>query len=175
MDKKKIALILFATIIIVGIVYFVFIDTTNLLHQTVTNRGQGDVSQPSKTLTPSELTSNEFNITITRGGDGRMVGEGDPVVVFYSGYVIEENGELTPVSTDSYYYFTLGEGHVIEAWEQAVDGMRVGEVVEITAPPEMAYGEREITYEDLDGETTIIPPNSSFFFEIELLAIREEE
>lgn len=36
--------------------------------------------------------------------------------------------------------FTVGSGEVIEGVEEAVLGMKVGEVREVTIPPEKAYG-----------------------------------
>jgi peptidylprolyl isomerase len=67
---------------------------------------------------------------------------GDTVKVHYtgkldSGEVFDSSEEGEPLS------FTVGEGQVIEGFEQALIGMKVGEAKEIIIPPAQAYGERD--------------------------------
>jgi peptidylprolyl isomerase len=67
---------------------------------------------------------------------------GDTVKVHYtgkldSGEVFDSSEEGEPLS------FTVGEGQVIEGFEQALIGMKVGESKEIIIPPAQAYGERD--------------------------------
>ena len=37
------------------------------------------------------------------------------------------------------FIFTLGVGQVIKGWDQGVAGMRVGDVVKLTLPPELGW------------------------------------
>ena len=39
------------------------------------------------------------------------------------------------------FSFTLGVGQVIEGWNKGLAGQRIGAVVDLTIPAEMAYGE----------------------------------
>ncbi len=66
---------------------------------------------------------------------------GDTVRVHYTGTL--DNGEqfdssrgMDPLS------FTLGEGSVIQGFDDAVDGMEVGEAKRVTIPAGEAYGDR---------------------------------
>ena len=41
---------------------------------------------------------------------------------------------------DEPFEFLLGNGEVIQGWDQGMIGMCVGEVRQITVPPELGYG-----------------------------------
>ena len=65
---------------------------------------------------------------------------GDSVVIHYHGTL--EDGEVFDSSLEREpFEFTLGEGQVIPGFEQAVDGMKVGDKKEISIPPDEAYGD----------------------------------
>jgi peptidylprolyl isomerase len=64
---------------------------------------------------------------------------GDTVRVHYSGSL--DDGTVFDSSKGGEpIEFTLGQGAVIEGFERAVAGMRVGETRTVTLPPEEAYG-----------------------------------
>ncbi|MGC8641160.1 MAG: FKBP-type peptidyl-prolyl cis-trans isomerase [Isosphaeraceae bacterium] len=56
----------------------------------------------------------------------------------------------------------LGAGHFIRGWEEALPGMKVGEVRKLFVPAALAYG---------DQRKGTIPPNSNLIFEVELVRI----
>ena len=58
--------------------------------------------------------------------------------------------------------FTLGEGQVIDGWDQGVIGMKVGGHRKLKIPPELGYGSQD---------KGVIPPNSTLTFDIKLLEI----
>ena len=62
--------------------------------------------------------------------------------------------------------FRIGGDPLIRGWEEALPGMKVGELRKLTVPSELAYGDQ--TKRD-------IPPNSTLVFEVELLSIAAEE
>ena len=66
-------------------------------------------------------------------------------------------------STGTPHAFRLGDGEVIEGWEQGIIGMRVGGVRRLTVPASLGYGER--------GVLGRIPPNATLLFEIELVSV----
>lgn len=58
--------------------------------------------------------------------------------------------------------FTLGQGRVIQGWEQGLLDMCIGEKRKLTIPPELGYGARGV------GP---IPANSELIFDTELVGI----
>lgn len=67
--------------------------------------------------------------------------QGDTVQVHYTGKL--EDGTVFDTSRSRHpLQFTLGKGQVIEGFEQAVEGMNVGESKTATIPVEKAYGPR---------------------------------
>ncbi len=98
---------------------------------------------------------------ITEEGEGVVADKGDTVFVHYRGTLL--SGEEFDSST-SPFSFKLGEGRVIQGWEQGVRGMREGEKAVITIAPELAYG---------DHGVGSIPPGSTLVFEIEVLSIEK--
>jgi peptidylprolyl isomerase len=58
--------------------------------------------------------------------------------------------------------FTLGQGRVIEGWEQGLPGMKAGGVRKLVIPAELGYGDQS------RGE---IPANSVLIFDVELLSV----
>ncbi len=61
------------------------------------------------------------------------------------------------------FEFTLGAGQVISGWDKGVLGMKVGETKTLVIPPAEAYGEA--------GYGTVIPPNSTLIFDVEVVNI----
>lgn len=96
-------------------------------------------------------------------GTGDAVAEGDTVVVHYVGTL--QNGQEFDNSRKrgTPFEFTVGDGMVIEGWEQGVVGMQVGGQRVLVIPPEKAYGEAGV------GP---IPGNATLVFAIELLEIK---
>lgn len=90
---------------------------------------------------------------------------GDTVSVHYVGRLRTAEGTTFDSSKTAGkpFSFTLGKGGVIPAWDTGVEGMCVGEVRTIVAPADMAYGAA--------GYSTVIPPNTPLWFEIELLSV----
>lgn len=66
---------------------------------------------------------------------------GDTVRVHYTGKL--EDGSVFDSSADrDPLEFTIGAGHVIAGFEQAVTGLATGDTVSATIPPEQGYGPR---------------------------------
>ncbi|HVG60126.1 MAG TPA: FKBP-type peptidyl-prolyl cis-trans isomerase [Hyalangium sp.] len=96
-------------------------------------------------------------------GTGDEATRGRQVTVDYTGWL--PNGKLFDSSKPedrNPLIFTLGQGRVIEGWEQGLPGMKVGGVRKLVIPAELGYGNQS------RGE---IPPNSVLVFDVELLSV----
>ena len=102
-------------------------------------------------------------------GTGDMAQSGQDVSVHYTGWLLYggERGRKFDSSKDrgDPFEFPLGAGHVIQGWDEGVQGMKVGGMRVLTIPPNLGYGAR--------GAGGVIPPNATLIFEVELLAIEK--
>ena len=113
----------------------------------------------------------ELTTTVLRKSKGRKLQDGDRLLVQYQGELL--NGEQFDASFDfssfepeegrTPFDFVLGAGQVIQGWDQGLNGQKLGEVVELKIPSELAYGET--------GSGGTIPPNSPLIFTVEVLAV----
>jgi FKBP-type peptidyl-prolyl cis-trans isomerase len=97
-------------------------------------------------------------------GTGPAVKPGDEVVVHYVGTLVNGQEFDSSKGRNQPFEFGVGRGMVIRGWDIGLVGMQAGGVRRLTIPPHEAYGER--------GVPPLIPPNSTLFFEIELLQIK---
>jgi FKBP-type peptidyl-prolyl cis-trans isomerase FkpA len=96
-------------------------------------------------------------------GTGAAAAAGQKVSVHYTGWLT--NGTKFDSSHDrnEAFQFGLGRGQVIRGWDEGVQGMKVGGKRKLTIPPELGYGSR--------GAGSVIPPNATLVFEVELLGV----
>ena len=76
------------------------------------------------------------------GGGGvndRIATDGDTVSVHYTG-TLEDGTQFDSSRGKDPLTFTIGAGQMITGFENAVRGMKVGEIKTVTLPPEEAYG-----------------------------------
>jgi len=101
-------------------------------------------------------------------GDGKAVKKGQTVYVNYLGQTFGgkqpfdesySKGQPFPVQLGA----TSGPGAVIKGWSQGLEGATVGSRLLLSIPPDLAYGAEGRP----DGG---IPPNSTLFFVIDVLA-----
>ncbi len=96
-------------------------------------------------------------------GNGAEAKSGDTVTVNYVGTLDDGKKFDSSYDRNEPFPFNLGAGDVIKGWDLGVAGMKVGGKRELTIPPELGYGER--------GRSTIIPPNATLHFTVELLDV----
>jgi rhodanese-related sulfurtransferase len=97
-------------------------------------------------------------------GDGAKAARNHTVVVHYTGWLEDGTQFDSSRDRDTPFPLVLGLGQVIPGWETGLDGMRVGGKRELIIPPELAYGPA--------GAGSVIPPNATLRFEVELLAVQ---
>ncbi|MFM7393866.1 MAG: FKBP-type peptidyl-prolyl cis-trans isomerase [Cyanobium sp.] len=107
---------------------------------------------------------------VLRASSGPQIKAGDRVWVWYAGERLDgtrfdANFNFTSFSAEpnrSPFPFILGIGQVISGWDQALAGRRLGEVLELTIPSDLAYGSA--------GIPPAIPADADLRFIVELLA-----
>ncbi len=134
---------------------------------------EDQASAPEKSATP-ELTKPEVEVPTTlpktlekkdlKVGDGATAEAGKTVTVQYVG-VSALNGRQFDASWDTGepFSFPLGQGQVIQGWDQGVEGMKVGGRRQLVIPPDLAYG--------ADGSPPTIGPNETLVFVVDLLSV----
>lgn len=107
----------------------------------------------------------ELKIEDLREGTGAEAKAGQSVSVHYVG-TLHATGAKFDSSRDRGrpFDFPLGKGQVIKGWDQGVAGMKIGGLRRLTIPPHLGYG--------AGGFSSVIPPNATLVFEVELLALR---
>jgi FKBP-type peptidyl-prolyl cis-trans isomerase FkpA len=113
-------------------------------------------TQPGATVT--ELKKEDSKI-----GTGAEAVTGKSVSVHYTGWLTDGTKFDSSKDRGQPFSFQLGAGQVIKGWDQGVVGMKVGGIRKLTIPPELGYGAR--------GAGSVIPPNATLVFEVELLGV----
>jgi FKBP-type peptidyl-prolyl cis-trans isomerase len=108
--------------------------------------------------TPTGLKYKDIQV-----GNGEEAVKGKTVFVHYTGTL--EDGKKFDSSYDrnAPLGFTLGAGQVIKGWDEGITGMKVGGKRKLIIPPKLAYGEV--------GFPNLIPPNSTLYFDVELINV----
>ncbi len=107
----------------------------------------------------------QLKIEILKEGTGTLADKGDILTLHYTGTLLDGTKFDSSIDRAQPFSFVLGQGQLIQGWEQGVLGMQVGEKRKLTIAPELAYGEA--------GVGGVIPPNATLIFEIELLEIQQ--
>jgi FKBP-type peptidyl-prolyl cis-trans isomerase len=104
----------------------------------------------------------ELVIKDLKVGKGAEAQTGNLITVDYTGWLRDGTKFDSSVGSEP-LQFTLGQGEVIEGWDQGVAGMKVGGTRILYIPPDLAYGE--------EGSPPKIPPNATLKFKVKLLAV----
>ena len=110
-------------------------------------------------------TESGLQYVILEEGDGAVPQPGDVVAVHYAG-TLEDGTEFdNSFKRGEPIEFPLGQGAVIPGWDEGIALLKVGDKARLTIPPELAYG--------ANGAGSVIPPNATLIFDVELMGIRE--
>jgi peptidylprolyl isomerase len=120
-------------------------------------------TEGSTVTTPSGL-----QITDTKVGSGAQPQKGQTCVMHYTGWLYDNGtkGQKFDSSLDrgQPFEFAIGQGQVIEGWDEGVATMKVGGKRTLIIPPALGYGAR--------GAGGVIPPNATLMFDVELLDVK---
>jgi FKBP-type peptidyl-prolyl cis-trans isomerase len=112
----------------------------------------------------TKTTASGTKYETLKEGKGAEVKAGQSVTVHYTGTL--ENGKIFDSSRDrgKPATFRIGVGQVIKGWDEAVPGMKVGEIRKLTISPNAAYGAL--------GKPPVIPSDATLIFEIEVIGTK---
>ena len=111
-----------------------------------------------------EKTESGLRYQFIQRGSGKKAENGKTVAVHYEGSL--ENGKVF----DSSYprkkpiEFRLGQGQVIEGWDEGIALLRVGDKARFVIPSYLGYGSH--------GAGGAIPPNATLIFDVELMEVK---
>lgn len=127
----------------------------------------------------AQATGSGLRYVIKQEGKGKKAQPGDQVKVTYSGYVLggeyfdssvksvaEEKGLFNPQRDYGPFTFTLGQGSVIEGWDEGIALLKEGGKATLYIPSSLAYGPRQ--------RSEKIGPNSILVFDVELVDVVDE-
>ena len=107
---------------------------------------------------PTELTVSDEVV-----GTGAEAAPGSTVSVRYTGMLPDGSVfDTTAARNNEPFTFVLGQGSVIQGWDQGLVGMKEGGKRRLIIPPAMGYGAQGV------GP---IPPNATLIFDVELLTV----
>jgi peptidylprolyl isomerase len=97
-------------------------------------------------------------------GDGKEAAAGDFLVMHYVGVRHSDGGEFDASwNRGATFTFVLGQGRVIQGWDQGIEGMKEGGRRLLSIPADLAYGDQE--------RGADIPANSALVFVVDLLTV----
>ncbi len=148
MSKNLITGVAVAAAIAVVALFFVFGNPFNVVNNNPLSSSGNDAS--ATLVVQDEVV-----------GTGAEAAAGDTVSVNYTGKL--ENGTVFDTSVGKApIEFPLGQGYVIQGWDQGLVGMKVGGKRLLIIPPNLGYG--SVDYGP-------IPANSTLVFEVELVKV----
>lgn len=117
-------------------------------------------------------TENGVEFKVLRPSSGARVSDGDELGMFYQGWTIDPDHpdglgtvfdgnysfEYSFSPTNNIFIFELGAGTVISGWDEALAGRRVGQVLELRIPADLAYGS--------NGAGDLIPADTDLLFKV---------
>lgn len=113
-----------------------------------------------RTNTDVEPTNSGLYFISLREGDGPKAVPGKKVKVHYYGYFIDGKPFDNSYERGEPIEFVLGQGQVIQGWDEGVAMMYVGQKAKLIVPSYLAYG---------NEQSGPIPPYSTLIFEVELV------
>ena len=113
--------------------------------------------------TPTE--SGLYYIRTNKGSGAKPV-PGQTVIVHYTGMLVDGTKFDSSVDRGTPFEFTLGEGRVIQGWDEGLAMMQKGDKGILVIPSDLGYGSRG---------TGIITPFSTLVFEVELIDFKNAE
>jgi peptidyl-prolyl cis-trans isomerase A (cyclophilin A) len=111
-----------------------------------------------------EKTESGLRYKMIQKGSGKKAENGKVVAVHYTGQL--EDGKVfdSSIPRKKPIEFPLGQGNVIEGWDEGIALLQVGDKARFVIPSHLGYGSR--------GAGGAIPPNATLIFDVELMDVK---
>ncbi|MGI9542423.1 MAG: FKBP-type peptidyl-prolyl cis-trans isomerase [Cyclobacteriaceae bacterium] len=109
-------------------------------------------------------TSTGLQYVITEAGTGDQLVNGNVVQVEYEGRLLDGTVFDSSIDADPPFSFTLGQGQVIQGWDEGFALLKVGDKATLFIPSQLAYGCFGLSQGPIGGSETLI-------FTVEVLGI----
>ncbi len=110
-------------------------------------------------------TASGLKYAVLKEGTGKLLQRGQTALVHYRG-TFEDGKEFdSSYKRGQPFPCPVGVHAVIEGWDEALLGMKVGEKRKLIIPGNLAYG--------AEGRPGAIPPNATLLFDIEVMGLQE--
>ena len=133
-------------------------------HKPTTTRPAA--SGPTKVTGPGVTTASGLQYWDIKAGTGPTAQRGEKVTVDYTGWLTSGKKFDSSVGTGKPFQFTLGEGQVIQGWDEGIQGMKVGGKRQLRIPPQLGYG-------PTGTPGGPIPPNATLIFDVRLVSVQQ--
>ena len=110
-------------------------------------------------------TSSGLGYAITKAGKGEAAQKGKRLKVAYEGYLVDGRSVDSSEQGKPYEFF-LGQGKVLDGWEEGLQFFNEGAEGWLLIPSKLAYGPLAIDENDIH-----VPANSVLIFKIKLMKI----
>jgi peptidylprolyl isomerase len=108
-------------------------------------------------------TATGLQYIINEEGTGASPEVGELVSVHYTGWLEDGTQFDSSVERGQPFQFALGQGMVIQGWDEGVAFLKEGGKGRLIIPPELGYGPA--------GSGGVIPPDATLIFDVELIEI----
>jgi FKBP-type peptidyl-prolyl cis-trans isomerase len=127
--------------------------------------GERDIATKPKIPKQSGAPPKTLKVEDLITGTGPAAKSGDKISVRYVGTLYDTGKEFDSSwkRGKAPFQLTLGQGQVIQGWDQGLVGMKVGGRRRLTIPPDLAYGPQ--------GQPPTIPANATLVFDVDLTKI----
>ncbi|MFM7024064.1 MAG: FKBP-type peptidyl-prolyl cis-trans isomerase [Flavobacteriales bacterium] len=103
-------------------------------------------------------------VIVHQSKQGVQAVAGKSVTVHYTGYLLDGSKFDSSVERGDPFVFNLGQGNVIQGWEEGIALMKEGDKFRLIVPYNMGYGEQ--------GYPPVIPQKATLVFDVELIKVK---
>ena len=111
-----------------------------------------------------EETPSGLRYQMIVNGTGKQAEKGKTVSVHYKGSLANGQEFDSSYKRKKPIEFPLGQGYVIEGWDEGIALLKVGDKARFVIPSYLGYGEA--------GAGGVIPPNAVLVFDVELMDVK---